>query len=99
MVRIRIRIKWTDPDPYQIEKQDPDLYKSEKQDPKPHKKGLYPQHWPICRISNYWWTAAKSASESAGTSSERVGSILKMICIKVISPCIFVSDHTLYMYE
>jgi hypothetical protein len=41
-VRIRIRIKWSDPDPYQIEKQDPypDTYQSEKQDPDPYQKGL-----------------------------------------------------------
>ncbi len=49
-VRIRIRIKKSDPDPYQIEKQkqDPDLnrYQSEKQDldPYPYQKGLDPQH-------------------------------------------------------
>ncbi len=54
-VRIRIRIKQSDPDPYQIEKQDPDPYQSEKQDPDPYQsekqdpdpyqKGLDPQHW------------------------------------------------------
>ncbi len=42
-VRIQIRIKESDLDPYQIEKQDPDPYKSEKQDP--DHKGLDLQHW------------------------------------------------------
>jgi hypothetical protein len=52
---VRIRIKQSDPDLYQIEKQDPDLYQSEKQDPEPYQsekegpdlylKGLDPQHW------------------------------------------------------
>jgi hypothetical protein len=37
-VRIRIHIKHSDPDPYQIEKQDPDPYQSEKQDPGPVSK-------------------------------------------------------------
>jgi hypothetical protein len=37
MVRIRIRIKQSDLDPYQIEKQDP----------APYQKGLDPQHWFI----------------------------------------------------
>ncbi len=40
-VRIRIRIKKSDTDPYQSEKQDP--YQSEKQDP--DQNGLDPQHW------------------------------------------------------
>ncbi len=46
MVRIRFRIKQSDPDPCQNEKQDPDLgpYQSEKQDPDPYQKGLDPQH-------------------------------------------------------
>jgi hypothetical protein len=34
---MRIRIKRTDPDSYQIGKQDPDPYQSEKQDPDPSK--------------------------------------------------------------
>jgi hypothetical protein len=46
-VRIRIRIKQSDPDPYQIEKQDTDKdpYQSEKQGPDPDQKGLDLQHW------------------------------------------------------
>jgi hypothetical protein len=44
-VRIRIRVKQSNPGPYQIEKQDPDLNKREKKDPDPHQKGLDPQHW------------------------------------------------------
>ncbi len=44
MVRTWIRIKQSDPDPYQIEKQDQDQnqdrYQSEKQDPDPYQKGL-----------------------------------------------------------
>jgi hypothetical protein len=35
MVRIRICIKQSDPDPYPIEKQDPD----------PYQRGLDPKHW------------------------------------------------------
>jgi hypothetical protein len=57
MARIRIRIKQSDPDPYQIEMQDPDPVrnKSEKQDPDPDQKGLDPQHCMLqvftpCRI-------------------------------------------------
>jgi hypothetical protein len=47
MERIRICIKQSDPDPYQIEKNypDPDRYQSEKQDPDPYPKRLDPQHW------------------------------------------------------
>ncbi len=43
-VRIRIRIKQSDPDSYKMEKQDPDPYQSEKQDPDPYQKCLDPQH-------------------------------------------------------
>jgi hypothetical protein len=43
-LRIRIRIKQSDPGPYQIEKQDPDPYRSKKRDSDPHQKGLDPQH-------------------------------------------------------
>jgi hypothetical protein len=39
MARIRIRIKQSDPNPYQIEKPHPDRYQSEKQDPDPYQKG------------------------------------------------------------
>ncbi len=42
-MRIRIRIKQSDPD--QIEKQDPDRYQSDKQHPDPYTKDLDPQHW------------------------------------------------------
>jgi hypothetical protein len=42
MVRIRNRTKWSDPDPYQIEKQDPD----------PYHKGLDPQHCRKYRNQN-----------------------------------------------
>ncbi len=44
MVRIHIwiHIKWSGPDPYQIEKQDPDRYPSEKEDP--DQKGLDLKH-------------------------------------------------------
>ncbi len=45
MGRIRIHIKQSDPDLYQIEKQDPDPYQSEKQDPDLYQKSLDPQHW------------------------------------------------------
>jgi hypothetical protein len=44
MVRIRIRIKQLDLDPYQIGQQDPDPYQTEKQDPDPYQIGLDPQH-------------------------------------------------------
>ncbi len=40
MVRVRIVIKRSDPDPYQIEKLDPDPSQSGKQDPDPYQKGL-----------------------------------------------------------
>ncbi len=51
----RIRIKQSDPDPYQIEKQDPDpvLYQTEKQDP--YQKGLDPHRClavPTVRYKN-----------------------------------------------
>jgi hypothetical protein len=45
MARIRIRIKQSDPNPYQFEKQDPDPDQCEKQDPDPYQKGPDPQHW------------------------------------------------------
>jgi hypothetical protein len=45
MVRIWIRIKHSDPEPYQIEKRDPDRYQSEKQDPDPYQRGLDQQNW------------------------------------------------------
>jgi hypothetical protein len=51
-VRIRIHIKQSDPDPYQIEKQDPDQYQSEKQDPDQYQKGLDPQHWAQVSITD-----------------------------------------------
>jgi hypothetical protein len=42
---VRIRIRFKQPDPYQIEKQDPDPYKSEKQDlDPPYQNGRDPQH-------------------------------------------------------
>jgi hypothetical protein len=45
---MRIRIKQSDPDPYQTEKQDPDPYQKEKQeqdpDPDPYQNGLGSQH-------------------------------------------------------
>ncbi len=44
MVRIHVRIKQSDPDPYQIDKQDLNPYQSEKQDLDPYQKGLDPQH-------------------------------------------------------
>jgi hypothetical protein len=44
MVRIRISVKKSDPDPNQIKKHDPDLYQSEMQDPDLDQKGLGPQH-------------------------------------------------------
>ncbi len=46
-VRIQIRIKQSDPDPYQIEKQDTDIdpYQNEKQGPDPYQKSLDLQHW------------------------------------------------------
>jgi hypothetical protein len=45
--RIRIRIRQSYPDQYQIEKQDLDLYQIEKQNPDPYIKYLDPQH---CRL-------------------------------------------------
>jgi hypothetical protein len=42
MVRIWIRIKQSDSDPYKIGKPDP--YQSEKKDPDPYQNGLVPQH-------------------------------------------------------
>ncbi len=51
-MRIRIRVKQSDPyqsekhdlDPYQSEKHDSDPYQSDKQDPDPYQNGLDPQH-------------------------------------------------------
>jgi hypothetical protein len=43
-IRIRMCIKQSNPDPYQIKKKDPDQYQSEKQDPDPYQKGLDPQY-------------------------------------------------------
>jgi hypothetical protein len=50
---VRIRIKHSDPDPYQIEKQDqdPDPYQSDKKDPDPDQKVLLRNTVPV----TYWY--------------------------------------------
>jgi hypothetical protein len=59
-IQIPIRIKKSDPDMYQIEKQDPnpDQYQSEKQDPDPnldpYQKGLDPQHGFLDILPSKW---------------------------------------------
>jgi hypothetical protein len=44
-IRIRMRIKQSDPNPYNLEKHDPIRIKVKKQDPDPYQKGLDSKHW------------------------------------------------------
>ncbi len=63
MVKIWIRIKRSDPHPYQIEQHDPDPYQSEKKDPDPDQKGLDPQHCSGEELPRLTWKKVHSDLE------------------------------------